>query len=166
MHPDVRLALLAADAHGAGDLLDALELELELPGLLRVAHGVGDAPLVRGLGLQDLGLDDGGLAPEVALDRRRDLVLLDLHPSQRDAVRVVALEDSHREQMHNRTATKIQRLARGVFGRNAVREKFARVIRKRYDPKTQLFFYLNIVTKARMEDRPRLVPRLFPGSAF
>jgi len=75
-------------------------------------------------------------------------------------------EDSHREQMHNRTAAKIQRLARGVFGRNAVREKFARVIRKRYDPKTQLFFYLNIVTKARMEDRPRLVPRLFPGSAF
>ncbi|KAH8045356.1 hypothetical protein JL722_14250 [Aureococcus anophagefferens] len=72
-------------------------------------------------------------------------------------------EDSHREQMHNRTATKIQRLARGVFGRNAVREVRARHPEAR-DPKTQLFFYLNIVTKAR--GRPaRLVPRLFPGSA-
>ena len=74
-------------------------------------------------------------------------------------------EDSHREQMHNRTATKIQRVARGVFGRDVVRDKFARVIRKRYDIQKG-FFYTNIVTKKTFDARPLLIPRLFPNSNF
>ena len=73
-------------------------------------------------------------------------------------------EDSRRDQLHAQTAKIIQRRARGVQGRDRVREKLARTYRKRFDGKA--FYYVNLRTQERLDARPLLVPKLFPYSAF
>mmetsp|Transcript_24955 Transcript_24955/g.74897 ORF Transcript_24955/g.74897 Transcript_24955/m.74897 type:complete len:401 (-) Transcript_24955:28-1230(-) len=73
-------------------------------------------------------------------------------------------EDSHRNMHYSKNATTIQRLARGVQGRDRVREKVARTFRKRYDGTK--FYYVNLRTTEKLADRPLLIPKLWPRSVY
>ena len=73
-------------------------------------------------------------------------------------------EDSRQHMLYDRNATTVQRLARGVQGRDRVREKVARTFRKRYDGKA--FYYVNLKTTEKLPERPRLIAMLWPRSVY
>ena len=60
----------------------------------------------------------------------------------------------------------IQRRYRGVLGRKKARKAVATTFNKKYDPSSQLYFYLNNATGMTSWDRPVIMTRLFPNSTW
>ena len=65
-----------------------------------------------------------------------------------------------------RAARTIQRRVRGTLGRKAARRAFASTFTKKYDPASQLYFYLNTSYGTTAWARPAITARLFPTSTW